>query len=162
MTSSCVEPSDESLRRAARSDSSNGALLALLLAADAAQLGRGIIGNRAIGLDGAVDCLGQRFQVVRERNRGFNKAGQSPHKACRRRLQQRLPRRDIVRESGNRLKLFGLQGNLWNARLGGKRGWIKQATKRNGNLFFEQQTKFGGETMLPVNPILVRGGPQSQ
>ena len=34
------------------------ALLALLLAADAAQFGRSVVGQRAVGLDGALDGLG--------------------------------------------------------------------------------------------------------
>ena len=43
------------------------ALLALLIAANAGQLGRGIVGERAVGLDGALDGLGQGTQASRER-----------------------------------------------------------------------------------------------
>ena len=43
--------------------------LALLLTADASQFGRGIVGQRTVGLDGAFDRLGQRAQAAGKRRR---------------------------------------------------------------------------------------------
>jgi hypothetical protein len=57
MRSSWVAPSLESLRSAAQA-LFDEALLALLLAADAVQFGRGVVGQRAVGLDGALDGFG--------------------------------------------------------------------------------------------------------
>ena len=44
----------------------DNAPLALLFAADAAQLGRGIVGQGAVGLNGALDGLSQRAQTAGE------------------------------------------------------------------------------------------------
>ncbi len=58
MRSSCVEPSLGELAQGGAEGLFDDALLALLLAADAAEFGRGVVGQGAVGLDLALDGFG--------------------------------------------------------------------------------------------------------
>ena len=93
-------------------------LLALLLAADAIQLGRGVVGERAVGLNLALDGFGKRPQAGGERRRKFGKSRQFADKPHRWLAQERLPCGDVVGEARDALKFGCIQRRAGNLRLG--------------------------------------------
>jgi len=137
----------------------NDSLLALLVAADAAELGRGVVGERAIRHDLALDGLGKRAKAVAHERGGENgEAGELADEAQRRRLKQRLPGGDIVGETGHGLELGGFEGRAGNLRFCGELRGIEEAADGDGELFFKQQAQLGREPGLAADPLLVGGG----
>ena len=78
ITSSCVAPSPESFRSARPQAVLDQPSLPFLLAANAIQLRRRIVGQRPIRLNLALDRLGQRSQAARERRRQLLEPRQFP------------------------------------------------------------------------------------
>ncbi len=138
----------------------NQPLLALLIAADAAQLGRSVVGQRAVGLNRALDRLGQRTQAGGECRRQARKPHQLAHQPRRGRLQQRLPGGHVVGQPRHGLQFVRLQRCAGNLRLGGVLRGVEESAYRNGSLLSQQQTQLFGELMLASNPDFVGRGLQ--
>ena len=138
------------------------ALLTLLVAADAVKLGRGVVGEGAVGLDGALDGFGQGAETGGERGRALGEAGELAGEAGGGRLEQGLPGGDVVGEAGDGLELGGFEGCAGDAGFVGYLGRVEEAAERDGDLFAEQEAEFGDELVLGGDPGLVRGGPEGE
>ncbi len=139
------------------------ALLALLLAADAAEFGRGIVGQRAVGLNRALDGFGERLERrAGERDGELREAGELAGKARGRLSQQCLPGSDVVGEAGDGLEFGGFEGCAGDLRLGGELRGVEQAAERDGYLLGEEQADLAGELMLAGDPWLVGRGPERE
>ena len=138
----------------------DGALLALLLAADAAEFGRGVVGEGAVGLDFALDGFGERLRVKMPASaaESSERPGSFPARRAGGRLEQGLPGGDVVGEAGDGLELGGFEGCAGDLRFGGELGGIEEAAEGDGDLFGEKEAEFGGELMLASDPVLVGGG----
>ncbi len=158
MTSSCVEPSAGKLAQCGAEGLLDDTTLAVLLAADAAQLGGGVVGERAVGHDLAFDGFGQRAQVAGEIHGKLVQAREPAGDACRRFAQQRLPGGDVVGEAGDGLQFGSFESDFGDARLVGELGGIEEAAERDGDLLLDQKADFAGELMLVRDPCLVSGG----
>ncbi len=83
--------------------------------------------------------------------------GSLSHQPRRRRLQQRLPRSDIVREPGDCLQFLGFQSRIGNPRFGREFRGIEEPAQRNGHLLGKHQADFARQPMLPRDPVFVDG-----
>jgi len=97
----------------------NEALLALLVVADAPQLRRGVVGDGAVGLDGALDGVGERPETGTECGREAGQLVQEAGKARGWLMQKRLPSADIAGQMGDGLELGGFECRAWDLSLGG-------------------------------------------
>ena len=117
----------------------NEALLALLIAADAAELGRCIVGEGAVGLDFALDGFGERAEAGGERGGERGEAGELAGEARGGRLEQRLPGGYVVGQAGDGLEFVGFKGCAGDLRLGGELRGVEEAAEGDGDLLGEKR-----------------------
>ena len=134
------------------------ALLPLLLAANPAQLRRGIVGQRTVGLNGALDGFRKLAKTRGQRRRKRRQTRQLADQARRRRLQQRLPRRHVISQSGDSLQLVGFERRAGNLGFRSQLGGIEEAAEGDGNLFAQRQADLACELMLASDPGFVCRG----
>ena len=133
-------------------------MLALLIAADAAEFGRGVVGEGAVGLNFALDSFGERAQGLCEIGGEFGETGQFADEARGRRLQEGLPRGDVVGEARDGLQFGSFKGGVWDAGFGGELCGIEEAAERDGNLLLQHKADFTVEGMLGANPLFIGRG----
>ena len=103
----------------------------------------------------SIDSASGRRAVRSAQRKAPTSPGSLPTSARRRRLQQRLPRGDVVGQPRDGLQFGGFQRRAGNLRLGRELRGIEEAAQRNGDLLVEQQADFAGELMLARDPVLV-------
>ena len=134
------------------------ALLAFLLAADAAEFGRGVVGKGAVGEDLALDVFRERAQADGQGRGELGEAGELAGEAGGRLAEERLPGGDIVGEAGDGLEFGGFECGFGNLGFGGELGGVEKAAEGDGDLLFEQKANFAGELVLAGDPGLVGRG----
>jgi len=138
----------------------NEPLLAVLFAADAAQLGRGVVGQRAVGLNGALDGLGQRAKASGQRTGDRRESGILPtsraggdcNSDCTR------PRRWPARNRCSSLASSAAPGICALARV----AWGQRGRRRGWRFALQAAAALAGKLVLARDPLFVGRWPERE
>ena len=137
-------------------------MLALQRAPDAAQLVRGIVGERAIGLDFSAQRFQQRCEVVRGQWRGKRGDAGPVAVASRIGLEQRAPGRQPLDEGEQRIDLDAFERRTIDSRFVEQTARIEQAVEVERAAAGEEVANLRGALLLHVDPRRVRRRLQRQ
>ena len=137
-------------------------MLALQRAPDAAQLVRGVVGERAIGLDFSAQGFQQRREIVRSQRRGKRGDAGPVAVASRVGLQQRAPGRYVLNHGQQRKDLRAFECRTIDSRLVEQTARIEQAVEVERAAAGEEVANLRGALLLHVDPRRVRRRLQRQ
>lgn len=138
------------------------ALLALLLVAEALELGGCVVGESAVGEDFALDGFCERGHGCVERGGQLGEAGEAADEARGGRLEERLPGGDVISEAGDGLELGGFEGCAAYLGFGREGCGVEEAAEGDGDLLGEEEDELGGKAMLAGDPVGVGGGEEGE
>ena len=140
----------------------NDAMLALQRPPDAAQFVRGVVGERAIGLDLAAQGFQQRREVVRGQWRGKRRDAGPVAITPGIGLQQRAPGRRALNHGQQRIDLRAFKGDAFEPCLVQQVRRIEQAVEVERAAAGEEVANLRGAPLLDVDPRRVRARLQRQ